>query len=75
MPQYLFDRLQRVQNNAARVVKGLRKYDGITQSLIELHWLPVKARVDFKVILLVFKALNGKAPLYIQDSFTCTNRQ
>ena len=39
MPQYLFDRLQRVQNNAARVVKGLRKYDGITQSLIELSSL------------------------------------
>ena len=55
------------------IVKGLRKYDSITESLIELHWLPVKARVDFKVILLVFKALNGKSPMYIQDLFTPTS--
>ncbi|XP_077977043.1 uncharacterized protein LOC144432651 [Glandiceps talaboti] len=69
MSQYLFDRLQRVQNNAARVVKGLRKYDSISKTLIELHWLPVKARVDFKVILTVFKALNNAAPVYIRDMF------
>ena len=62
---YLFDKLQRVQNNAARVVMNLRKYDHVTDSLIQLHWLPVKARVNFKIILQVYKALNCMAPQYI----------
>ena len=67
MNNYLFDKLQRVQNNAARVVMHLKKYDSVTDSLIQLHWLPVKARVNFKIILQVFKALNGMAPQYICD--------
>ena len=32
--------------------------------LASLHWLPVKARVDFKVLLLTYKALHGLAPTY-----------
>ena len=35
--------------------------------LASLHWLPVKARVDFKVLLLTYKALHGLAPTYLSD--------
>ena len=44
-----------------------KKFDHITPVLIQLHWLPVHFRILFKVLLLVYKALNGMAPLYITE--------
>uniref|UniRef100_A0AAZ3PI26 Reverse transcriptase domain-containing protein n=1 Tax=Oncorhynchus tshawytscha TaxID=74940 RepID=A0AAZ3PI26_ONCTS len=41
--------------------------DHITPVLASLHWLPVKARADFKVLLLTYKALHGLAPTYLSD--------
>src|SRR4029434_7347240 len=52
-------RLQLVQNAAARLVTGTRKRNHISPILASLHWLPVRFRVDFKVLLFVFKALSG----------------
>ena len=45
----------------------LKKFDHITPVLIQLHWLPLYFRILFKVLLLVYKALNGMAPLYITE--------
>ena len=67
LPSHLIKKVQRLQNAAARVVFNLKKHDHITLSLQQLHWLPVKYRIDFKVILLVFKALHNMAPTYIKD--------
>ena len=61
------NKLQVLQNSAARLIEKLRKYDHITDTLINLHWLPINARIDFKIILLTWKALNGLAPLYIKN--------
>ena len=47
LPDNLIQDLQRVQNAAARLVVGLRKFDHITPSLISLHWLPVKKKDCF----------------------------
>ena len=33
----------------------------------DLHWLPIRARINFKVLLLTFKALHGLAPQYLQS--------
>ena len=55
IPKYLVCRLQRVQNTAARIVTLTRKYDSIT------------SRIIFKLLLLVYKALNGKALTYISS--------
>ena len=44
-----------------------KKYDHITPVLINLHWLPVRYRINFKILLLTFKALYGMAPSYIID--------
>ena len=35
--------------------------------LVSQHWLPVKARADFKVLLLTYKALHGLVPTYLYD--------
>ena len=65
IPQYQLQRLQKVLNAAARLIYQSPRLCHITPILISLHWLPVKFRVDFKIALLVYKALNGSAPSYI----------
>ena len=67
LPQHLISRLQSIQNTAARVVTRTRKFDHITPVLKQLHWLPVRYRIVFKILLLVYKALNGTAPSYISE--------
>ena len=62
LPKHMISRLQSVQNTAAHIVTVTKKFDHITPVLIQLHWLPVHFRILFKVLLLVYKALNGMAP-------------
>ncbi len=56
LPHYLFQRLQYVQNAAARLIAQKRKYDHVTQIRKALHWLPIKHRIDFKVLVHAYKA-------------------
>ena len=58
------DRLQTVQNAAAR---RTHKRAHITPVLAALHWLPVHFRINFKILVLTFRALHGQAPPYISD--------
>ena len=67
IPKELITQLQMRQNHAARVITQWRKYDHITPVLVDLHWLPVKQRIDFKILLLTYKALNGLAPTYLRE--------
>lgn len=60
-------KLQLVQNAAARVLTNTRKLDHITPVLKSLHWLPVSQRIDYKILLLVYKTLNGLGPKYMLD--------
>ena len=70
LPKKLIKKLQLVQNSAARVVYGIHKRNHISPALADLHRLKVAERVDFKILLLTFKALHGKAPAYIRDLFS-----
>ncbi len=63
----LINKLQMVQNAAARVLTRTRKYDHISAVLSTLHWLPFKHRIDFKILLITYKALNGLAPHYLSE--------
>ena len=62
-PSYKIQKLQSVQNAAARLITHSKKYDHITPILKELHWLPVEERIIFKNLLLVKKILSNEAPL------------
>ena len=55
----LLRRLQAVQNAAARLVTGTRRREHITPVLRQLHWPPVRQRIEFKLAVLVYKAMNG----------------
>ena len=65
LPQTQMSKLQYVQNAAARLITHTHKYDHITPILEELHWLPIKYRIMFKILLLTYKSLNGLAPSYL----------
>ena len=64
-PNYVINNLQLVQNAAATVLTRISKRDHISPVLAYLQWLPVKSRIDFKILLLTYKALNGLSPLYL----------
>ena len=61
LPAYLMRRLQSVQNASARLIYQLRPSDHISVALISLHWLRVPERIEYKMAVLVYKALNGLA--------------
>lgn len=61
------NRLQTVQNVAARLLTGSKKRAHITPILYSLHWLPVNFRIHFKILVLTFRALHDHAPLYITE--------
>ena len=70
LPSRLLQRLQKIQNTAARLILKIRKYDHITPALKKLHWLPVEYRINFKLMLMVYKSTQGLAPSYICDLLT-----
>ncbi len=59
-----------MQNAAARLLSGVKKREHITPILRSLHWLPVCFRVDFKILLLVYKSRNGLALTYLCELLT-----
>ena len=67
LPNCALKRIQNVFNRAARLIKGLSPRDRITPTLIGLHWLPVKARIVFKICLLVYQALMSGKPEYMRN--------
>ena len=67
LPKKSISGLQLLQNSAARVLTKTRRREHITPVLESLHWLPVCFRIDFKVLLMVFKCLNGLGPSYLSE--------
>ena len=63
----LTNKLQRIQNTAARIITRTRKHDRITPVLINLHWLPVDHHILYKIMLYVFKCLNNLALGYLTE--------
>jgi len=67
LPDSSINKLQYIQNSAARVLTYTKKSSHITPILRRLHWLPVRFRINYKILLITFKALHGLAPPYISD--------
>lgn len=57
----------KILNAAARVICLVPRLDYISPYLKDLQWLLIELRIEFKVLFLVFKALNGMVPRYICD--------
>ena len=63
--------IQKIHNNAVRLILNKSKHDHVTPLLKELHWLPVKYRIKYKLAKLAFRHFDGTLPLYLSSSF-CT---
>ena len=70
LPATQLNKLQRVQNAAARLICNISRFDHISPILFELHWLPIKYRINFKILLITYKALHGLAPNYTTELIT-----
>ena len=67
LPQTQLSILQRLQNAAARIITLSKKHTHITPILKSLHWLQVRDRIIFKILLLTFHCVQGTAPQYNID--------
>jgi len=68
LPATLLDRLQRIQNAAVRLIFRLKRRDHVTPSMKKLHWLPVRQRIDYKVLILTYNCINDPtAPVYLKE--------
>ena len=76
-PKKLLHKLQKVQNNAARLICRTPKFDHISPVLHTLHWLPVEQRIEYKWLLLAFKSVNNDGLSYLSDllKFYISSRQ
>ena len=66
-------KLQAVQNFAARIISGSRKFDQVIPLLKELHWLPIKSQLYLRDAVLAFKCMTGSAPTYLSSKFLTRN--
>ena len=58
-------RLQSIQNWSVKFIYRAKKIDHASSYLQELHWLPVRERIIFKIMMYVYKCLSGTAPSYL----------
>jgi hypothetical protein len=63
----LINKLQRIQNTAARIVLCASRSTSAGNLLFQLHWLPIKQRLKFKLLLLTYKAIHGTTAPYLSD--------
>ena len=67
LPKHLIHRLQRIQNNAARLVCKSSKFEHVSPLLHSLHWLPISDRIDYKISSLTHSAICGTGPQYLSE--------
>jgi hypothetical protein len=70
LPSSTLQPLSSVLHNAARLIKGLGPRDHITPTLQQLHWLPIHARITFKISLLMYHVQSGTSPSYMASMVT-----
>ena len=68
LPKCSIARLQKIQNQAARILTRTPRCDHITEVLINLHWLKVEQRIIYKILILTYKSfVDLSAPLYLRE--------
>ena len=65
LPMAQISRLQRVQNSAARILTNKTRRENIRPELKKMHWLPITRRIQYKLLVLTYRAIEGTAPPYL----------
>lgn len=63
----IINQLQLIQNRACKIIFGLGRRDSVSDFMKKLHWLKIRERIEFKLLLLVYKALHDEAPTYLSE--------
>ena len=58
---------QQIQNMSAKLILQKDKYDSTRESLLDLHWLPIHHRIQFKILVLVYKFMKNQVPQYLSN--------
>ena len=74
LPLNQIQRLQKVQNWAARLNDGAMKYSHATPLLLNLHWLLIAVRMEFKILLHCHRAMTAHAPVCIEQSVSLAGK-
>ena len=67
IPKTTLNKIQNVQNTAARLITRTSRRSHITPVLKDLHWLPIQCRIQFKILVITYNALQGQFPLYVRN--------
>ena len=67
LPKYQLDRLQKIQNNAARLIFRSSRSEHASSLLYSLHWLSISNRIDYKLSSLAFSVVTGTGPAYLSE--------
>ena len=70
LPLKTIQKLERVQYMAAKIILNKKKYSSTTEAFYELHWIPIKQRIKFKILTIVHKCVYGQAPTYLKNLIT-----
>ena len=65
LPDCSLSTLQRILNSEARIFCKISKFDYITITLLDLHWLHIHQRIPFKILILTYQAYHKTAPQYL----------
>ena len=71
--QNFIQKLQKVQNAAARLIYKLPKYSSVSHAIRELHWLRVDQRIVYKILLIVYKHFSCISPGYLNNLLEIVN--
>ena len=66
-PSSTIQKLQRIQNNAARIVLQAPRRSDVNSLLQTMHWLPVEQRINYKLAVLTFKTQQTSSPQYLNQ--------
>ena len=62
----VINKLQRVRNFATQVTFNQNKNYSSIKALFELQWFPIRAHINFKILLIIYKCLNdSNSPSYL----------
>ena len=67
LTDYQINRLQRIQNTAARILTKTNKFEHISLVIRSIHWLPFANRIECKILRLTLKCLNNLVPTYVKE--------
>ena len=67
LPDNSLYRLHTILNTAARTLARLPRFAYISATLFDLHWLPIRYRITFKICILTYQACHRTAPSYLCD--------